>query len=317
MINKKGVDFSFSWIFAIVAGAVILFSAIYISSRLIGSGKTQADTLVAGELANLLNPIETNLEDSRYSVIEFSQDTRMHNECSLEGVFGVQKLSTSSKSSGGKWGEQSVRKSVYNKYIFSRDIEETNKDRLHVIVEPLAIPFKVGDALMVYSGNYCFVNPSSEIEELIDGLSADGIQNIGINISGNADRCPINFTKVCFDSRGCDVNVNTISKIASKSGKDLYYEGEALLLAAIFSSPEIYECQLKRLMKRAGELGAVYSKKAVYIEGSGCPNNLVDDLQAFVMATNISNSRDFSRSIIPMAKQLEDKNGQLASCKIF
>ena len=71
-MNRKGVDFTFSWIFAIIAGAVILFSAIYITSQLIESGNVKRDTLVAGELANILNPIETNLEDNRYSVIEFS-----------------------------------------------------------------------------------------------------------------------------------------------------------------------------------------------------------------------------------------------------
>ena len=315
-MNRKGVDFTFSWIFAIIAGAVILFSAIYITSQLIESGNVKRDTLVAGELANILNPIETNLEDNRYSVIEFSQETRVYNECSISGPFGVQKLSTSSKTKGD-WTEQSVRKSVYNKYIFSRAIEETVSDKLHVMVSPLISPFKIGDVIMIYSGEYCFVNPTTYIQELVEDISLDGTKDIGINITRNVNSCPRNYTKVCFDGRGCDINVNTQLEIVTKSGKDLYYSGDNLLLAAIFSEGEIYECQLNRLMKRASELGTLYSKKAVYIEGSGCLNNLVGDLQEFVLVTNISNSKDFARGVVPRAKDLERRNSELASCKIF
>ena len=97
-MNKKGIEFTFSWIFAIIAGATILVSAIYLTTRFIDSGRTEGDTFIAGELANLLNPVETNLEDVKYSVIDFSQDAKIYNDCSAEGVFGVQKISTSSKS---------------------------------------------------------------------------------------------------------------------------------------------------------------------------------------------------------------------------
>ena len=87
-MNKNGLDFTFSWIFAIIAGAVILFSAIYITTKLIDSSEVQEDTLVAGELSNVLGPVETNLEDSKYSVIKFSRDTRVFNDCSTSGAFG-------------------------------------------------------------------------------------------------------------------------------------------------------------------------------------------------------------------------------------
>ncbi|MEK6908585.1 MAG: hypothetical protein AABX23_00860 [Nanoarchaeota archaeon] len=315
-MNKKGIDFTFSWIFAIIAGAVILASAIYITSQLINSSDVKRDTLVAGELANLLNPVETNLEDNKYSVIEFATDTKVYNECSTDGAFGIQRLSTASKSRD-EWSEQSVRKSVYNKYIFSRKIEETKNDKLNVMVNPIFAPFKIGDIISIYGQKYCFVNPTNDIEELILDLSADGKQDIGINISTNILSCPANSTKVCFDRIGCDINVNTMSKVVSKSGKDMYYDGDNLMLGAILSDYEIYECQVKRLMKRASELAVVYSKKAIYVEGSGCSNNLVSDLQNFILVANINNSRDFVRQVIPIAKDLERRNNELASCKIF
>jgi hypothetical protein len=316
-MNRNGLEFSFAWIFAIIAGAAILFSALYLASNLIKSGTTERDTLVAGELANLISPIETNLEDSRYSVIEFAEDTRLYNECSLDGPFGVQRLSTASRSSSKKeWSKQSVRKSVYNKYIFSRSIEETNGDRLHVLVNPLSAPFKIGDLVTVYGKEYCLVNPTNNIEEIILDLSSNGEQNIGINISSSLSSCKNDSTKVCFNSLGCEVNVNTQAKFVAKEGREIYYEGDTLQLAAILSDPLIYECQLKRLMKRANELAIIYSKKSLYVEGMGCSNNLVGDLQAYASSTNIGSSRDY-RVVAALADDLSRRNSELAACKIF
>ena len=92
-MNKKGLDFTFTWIFAIIAGAVILFSAIYITTQLIGSAEIERDSFVSAELSNILSPVETNLEDNKYSLIKFNLDTRVYNECSNSGVFGKQEIS--------------------------------------------------------------------------------------------------------------------------------------------------------------------------------------------------------------------------------
>jgi len=316
-MNKKGLDFTFTWIFAIIAGAVILFSAIYITTQLIGSAEIERDTFFSAELSNILSPVETNLEDSKYSLIKFNLDTRVFNECSNSGVFGKQEISTASKSSRG-WSDQSVSKSSFNRYIFSREIEETNNKKMHILTNPLDMPFKIGDVMIMHGGGYCFVNPSDNVEDIFTDLSSNGAQDIGVNISSNINNCPRNYTSVCFNVNGCDIKVITRGGegTVSKYGRELTYYGDALQLAAIFSDPEVYECQIKRLAKRAGELGVVYKNKALYIEGSGCSNNLVSDLQSFVLATNITGSRDFGR-IAQIAKDLEEKNDGLASCKIF
>ena len=316
MKNKKGIEFGFSWIFAIIAGTVILFSAIYVTTQLIDTERKVGDTFVASELTNILNPIETNLEDSKYALIEFVDDTRVFNECSTIGVFGKQQISTASKIGiGDEWGVQSVRKTSFNKYVFSREIEEGKK--MHAIVKPFEMPFKIGDLTMLYSGEYCFVNPSSDIEDEINDLSGNGAQDIGVNITSNLGDCPQGSETVCFDQLGCNVFVNTQAKIVSKNEKDVYYEGDGLILAAIFADSETYECQLKRLMKRAGELGAVYSRKAAYLDGSGCSNNLIHDLQAYVLASDVNNSREFVQQVVFLANDLEERNDNLARCKIF
>ena len=201
--------------------------------------------------------------------------------------------------------------------MFSRNIEETDDNKLYVMVKPFVQPFKIADLIIIHGGGYCFVNPDSNTEEFIKDISADLSKQVGINISLTTSSCPKNFTKVCFDRIGCDINVNTQSEVVSKYGKDLRYHGDSLQLAAIFSEPEIYECQLKRIMKRAGELAVIYSKKAIYVEGNGCSNNLVGDLQSFILETNITDSNDFSRSVVPLAEELNRRNSELASCKIF
>ena len=317
-MNKRGVEFTFSWIFAIIAGAVILISAVYITTKFIGSERYVADTFIASELNTILNPIETNLEDSKYASIDFVDETRVFNECSNSGTFGKQQISTSSKLGIGKdWGEQSARKTSFNRYIFSRSVEQTNDKKMGALVRPLFIPFKVGDLTMLYGWDYCFVNPTSEVEDLINDLSANGAQDIGLNLSSSLALCPRNSTTVCFNQIGCEINVNTQARVVSKYDIDLYYEGDTLMLAAIFADPEIYECQIKRLMGRTGELAALYSKKAQYIEGEGCSNNLQVELQSFVISTGINNSREFVQNVVPVINNLEERNGQLANCKIF
>ena len=318
-MNRNGLDFTFSWIFAIIAGAVILFSAIYITTKLIGSNEVQGDTLFAAELSNILGPVETNLEDSKYSLIKFSRDTRVFNDCSAAGVFGKQEISTASRSGiKDAWSDKSVPVHLFNRYIFSRDIEETNGKKMHVLSSPLEMPFKIGDVIILHGGSYCFVNPPDDIEDNLMDLSSGNTQEIGVNISARMESCPRNYTKVCFNENGCDIRVSNRDEmgIVNKYGIDLYYYGNSLQLAAIFSDPQVYECQIKRLAKRAGELGVIYRNKALYVEGSGCPNNLGPDLQRFVLASNVSGSMDFGQ-LVNIAKDLEGKNDGLTPCKIF
>jgi len=46
------------------------------------------------------------------------------------------------------------------------------------------------------------------------------------------------------------------------------------MYGAIFSSPENYECQVKRLMKRTKNLALLYESKAEYVSTKGCNTNL-------------------------------------------
>ncbi len=318
-MNKKGIEFAFSWIFAIIAGAVILISAVYITTKLVGTDRRVQDSFIASELTNVLNPIETNLEDSKYVSINFIDDTRVFNDCITEGVFGKQQISTSTKLGiGDDWGQQSVKRSSFNKYVFSDKVIETSNKKIRAIVRPFFTPFKTGDLTILYGNDYCFVNPTDDIKDLIEDLSGNGRNDIGLNLTSKVDDCSTDAEIVCFNNEiGCDIDVNWRNKILVKNNKQVYFYETDLQIAAIFSDSDIYECQLKRLIRRAGELAVVYSKKASYIEGSGCSNNLQNDLDEFVLSANINNSKEYVYDILPLSIRLKEKNDKLAKCKIF
>ena len=316
--NKRGMEFGFSWIFVIIVGAVIIFIVIYAVNKFVGTERRVSDTFISAELNNLINPIETNLENSKYVKIKFLDETRFYNECQTTGNFGKQQISTSTKLGiGDEWGQKSVRKSSFNKYLFSRKVEEGKE--LNAIVKPFYNPYKVGDLTFIYSGDYCFVSPPADIEEELQELSGSGSINIGINITTNPNQCAPGKAIVCFNQIGCDINVNLGSQVVSRSSPedDVFYEGD-LIYAAIFSDKELYECQLKRLMKRTSELAYVYSLKSGFLTSQGCSSNLQGDLASFAnILSNTNSSEDFLRDVVPMANDLGRKNDAISKCKVF
>ena len=58
-MNKKGMEFGFAWLFAIIVGGVILFLAIFGVSKLIDTSQEEINTKVAVEFANVLDPLQT------------------------------------------------------------------------------------------------------------------------------------------------------------------------------------------------------------------------------------------------------------------
>jgi len=63
--NKRAFEFSFSWLFAIIMGAVIIFLAIYAANKFIGTERAKQDTELGKELGIILLPIETGLETAK------------------------------------------------------------------------------------------------------------------------------------------------------------------------------------------------------------------------------------------------------------
>ena len=313
MKNKKAIEMNFAWIFAILIVAMIIALAIYGAVRLVSVEKKSRDSATAKELSVLLTPLETNLESSVTTPLQFSQETRVYNKCDLNGNFGTQSISTSTSSGiGNKWNNPGVPSKFYNKYFFSSDPVEGTK--MYALSRPLFMPYKIADLIYLWSEKqkYCFVNPPNDIEN-------DASSMIGVNISYSKEDCPLNSILVCFTSSGCDIDVSISSRtVKHKAQKTEYYvdtDNNALLYAAIFSDPVLYECQLQRLWFRASELALLYASKSESLGTRGCTSqSLQAELVSYASLTKNKNSS--INSISFMSSQIADDNKALG-CKLF
>ena len=314
MKNKKAFEMSFAWIFAIIAGIAILFLAIYATSQFIKTRRYEIDIQTAAKLAILLDPLETSLEAGKSSVIGFSSEARIYNDkCKDYGNFGEQKIGVTVNSGvGGKWQEPAYSKPFYNKYIFSDEIEQ-NKE-FYVFSKPLKMPFKISDLIFFSGQEYCFIMSPGDIEDELQDLN---IKNA--HFTDKKSNCSENSKKVCFgQSSGCDIAVygsgyEFESGYVAKEGKNLYYVGP-LIYGAIFSSPEVYECNVKRLMLRLVNLCLIYKDKIEILEKKEC-NSLLD--------SHLNELINLARTDSPQLSAVKDKADEIdiinnaAVCKVF
>lgn len=262
-MNARAIQFSFAWIFAMVIGAFIIFLAIYGSMKLMDTGSGATSIKVEREIGILLDPLQTSFGESTSNLLSLPTETRIHNRCSSSGNFGIQTISVSQKNFG-EWTDAGIGSDFKNKYLFSEaDVEGKE---FFLFSKSFNLPFKVADLVYVTSSedDYCFIDPSEDVSLELGEL---GQGNIFL------ENCPSGSINVCFDPSGtgdCDVVVRTGRKEVERGGEIVYFEGDSLMYAAIFSDPEIYECQVSRLMKRAGELLLIYDGKKSIVLGADC-----------------------------------------------
>ena len=307
MKNKGYLQIPFAWIFAIIAGVFILFLAIYGVTKLIDVSQYELDTKTAKNLGVLLNPLETSFETGKTTSLTLSAETRIYNKCDNNGVFGNQIIQVSQKSFN-KWPEPAGKISFPNKYIFSEEYVEGKN--FYVFSKPFDFPFKVADVIYITSSldKYCFLNAPEDIEDEVSTLNQ---QNILL------DDCPEDSVKVCFNGGiNCDINVDYNVKYVEKNGERAYFEGDALMYAAIFAGKEIYECQLKRLMQRVGNLASLYRDKANFISQTvGCQSNL-NLLGLKDLANNLESSINLG-SVNYFVEEIQNRNDAHGECKLW
>ena len=318
MRMKRGfLEISFAWLFAIIAGAVILALAIFAATKIINIGQYATVAQTQNEIAVLLNPLETSFQEGQVTSIGISGDTRIYNQCDgTSGIFGNQIISTSQQNFG-KWSTPTNGAAFENKYIFSNNIVEGQQ--FFLFSKPFDFPFKVSDVIYMTSSltNYCFVNPPSAIQDELSSLNENNIL-----LENDTTSCPTSSLKVCFSGENCDVNVDYVKGIVSKSSNNstvLFYS-DALMYGAIFSDKTVYECQLNRLMEREAQLSSLYIDKANTLAKIGCSSNLVSDLTQLSSSSNsFSNSADLN-GIITLVNKLQQENdmsGGGNSCKLW
>ena len=124
-MNKGGYEFSFSWIFALMAGAVIIFLAIYAAFQFSDALNFGRNTATAKKIGVILTPLETDLESGISYPLTVREETIIFNNCdppTVRNFFGSQEISVSIKSDLIRNSEiDSAGKSKFNnKYLFSK-----------------------------------------------------------------------------------------------------------------------------------------------------------------------------------------------------
>ncbi len=308
---KRGFEFSFTWIFVLVVGAAILVLAIFLVARLVDREGAIYNTEVAAELGAALNPAGTILESAKYYPLSLPAETRISNDCDASSTFGEQEISTQVKSGVGReWRLNGIPYRVSNHFIFSAPDLETQE--LHIVSAPVTLPYKVGDAITLYAGKLCFVNPPDSFKDEIMGLGAESM----IQVSSR-NECPEGSMRICFEGSGCEVMVQSSSTphqgSLNKKGATFYY-GEGLFYAALVSDSQLYTCQLARIRKRASELASLYAEKNAFLEARGCSSSITSALSMY--RQELLNPGVSFTSLLNEAEVLSESNDRLA-CKIF
>lgn len=308
--GKKAIEFSFAWLFAAVIGAFILFLAIYAAAKLISTSESGTNAIAAEQIGVLLNPLETSFETAQVTDLSTPSETRIYNDCknfSASEPFGAQQIRVSQKSFG-KWTDPNIAAEFQNKYIFSQSYEEGQN--FFVFSKPFDLPFKVADLIMLSSSQkqYCFIGAPNSIKTELNELNQSNL------MAGN---CSATTAKVCFETNTgvkCDVNVRYAQGYLDKNGTRLYFQGDGLMYAAVFSDKNVYECQVKRLVLRAEELSSLYSRKSSLINSKGCGQGV--DLGLFeYLLQNYNDSSDLGQLNF-QANSIQQNNENLA-CRLW
>jgi len=315
-MDKTGLEFGFAWLFAIIVGAAILFMAIYAVTQLIDSGEKETTSKVAVEFANVLDPLQSVVSESKGGYVDLFVEARIFNSCNLEGNFGNSVVSFSEKISfGGGWTKRGLEKRTNNAYLFSEN--QMQGERVEFLTFPFNMPYKAGDILIAYTDNYCIVNAPSGVKNELKFLTGDGDKVIFVQNTGECNR---ETKSVCF-SGSCDVKVQCSNSLCNsgyvdKEGKRLYFS-DKLIYAAIFSSAENYECNVHRLVKRLGIVSDIYSKKSAFTSNRGCVNvNIRPAILSLKESTNSYEELSDLIIIESLAKEIDDKN-EVLECQLY
>lgn len=309
ILEKRGLQISFAWLFAIIVGATVLFLAIYASTQIIDTGETRSSAETAKQIGVLLNPLETGFETGTTTTLSLPAKTRIYNRCdNRTGNFGRQIIKVSQQSFG-EWTDTGVDVGFSNKHIFSENFVEGQD--FYLFSKPFNFPFKVADVIYITSAekDYCFSNPPERIENEIRNLNQGNLYT---------EDCPENSVRVCFNSNDeCDVEVDEGEYRVFKDGESMNFYSDSLMYGAIFSEKEIYECQLQRLMMRGERLSNLYLDKAEFISQRNCNSNAVGDLsQLASLESSLKSSFNLNTNMIDKAESAKDKN-EFSECKLW
>lgn len=267
----------FGWIFAIIVGAVILFLAFYF----IGTTLFQTDIFkgyaVEHSFDIILNPFSYfgGLGASAAKNIDLGSKANLSFSCSVQGDFGYNSIQESDKVQP---------RLIYDKYVIAPKYIQGR--RFQVISKPFVMPWRIVDLIYIIpvDKRYCFVKLPEIEEDFGEGREGTGM-NISVFefISGTGTSildCSPGSVTICNNtvsgSSTCDITIYS-DRVIKKNypSQAMYYikdldGSNALMYAAIFSDPEIYNCTLKRIVKRLNYQVDIYDTKVMALNTRQC-----------------------------------------------
>ena len=321
--KMKKAQIPFQFIFAVLVGGVILFLALFATSKYVNLQRYQYDTELAAKLSVLLNPVESSIAEATATRIDMPVLTRMQLSCVYSGI-GREDLKIATFSTfGEEWQEYGATQNIYNKYIFSK-FQEGKK--LYIFSKPFGMPFKVADLIYAVMQEYCFISPP---EPVASELSQMNMSNL-YSVYKKSD-CKKGSKTVCFQNSACDVNVfgqcygscNDLYDygiVENREGSKvelMYYTGMPLMYAAIFSDAGLYKCNVQRLMYRLNLVSKLYAEKAKLLDARGCgTGKLKDKLNTLSVQALYLLKSDNIQQIQGFANQADIANSGMV-CKVF
>jgi hypothetical protein len=309
--DKRAIEMGFNWIFAIIAGGFILFLAIYTATNFIGMGQNTINTETAAKIVAVFDPLETGLASGKSSEISLAKKSKIYFQCDdlTNPPFGQQIIAFSEQTFGTRYGEKNKGVPIKDKYVFVESVLEGKK--IYLFTKPFFMSFKVADSVIMGIDDYCFYDTPAEIQDEIEGLNLNNI-----HFPNSTEKC--DGKKVCFDKTiGCDIKVSLKEGSVQKESKKIYFVNN-LVYGAIFASPEIYECNVKRLMNKFNELGNIYLDKISIIERKQCEPKIQEKLNFLMIgAKNLKSSKELLK-LYENALEIDQINEEAKpGCKLY
>ena len=314
-MDKRGV-IEFSWIFSVIVGAIILFLAFYFVGTNLLSQRYQQSTIAAQSLDIILNPFAQfgEVKEMSQAPLALEQLSTINISCDYKAQgMGYNDITIATK------GEQGIPRIVYDKYIYAEQSLETKK--FQALSMPFEIPWRVADIMILwpYDKKYCFMNAPAFIEDALGNSTSTGLNISSIHFSS----CPAGSIKVCFGSgSGCDIKVEGAANHqgkTTKAGKSVFFAGDALMYASIFSEREIYNCNLRRLSSRITGQAQIYEEKARALSGKGCSTafNLAPLKTAADTVSGSTPPTDGQLNTLWQTSQNIKSQNNVADCNLF
>jgi len=288
----KKAQFQFAWIFAVIVGALILFLAFYFAGTFLLQQRHEQTTVETQFLDIITDPFSYlgSMGATTYKQLELPKEYEIIIECSTSTsmeMLGKNTITLMEKNEAG------IQRNLYNKYLYFEQPFKAKK--INALSKPFEMPWRVSDIIIFWPADqeYCFVDAPFKIKNEVERLEIETIKTETKKIN-----CEENAITVCFEGGNCDVVVYD-SKIEKDDGT-IYYTGDALMYAGIFSDKLIYDCNLKRLASRLNTQALIYEEKSLSLLQKGCSisynlqnikeiSSQIADPNKFISATSIEN----------------------------